>query len=465
MGTGWRSVASVLVTLFASGAVAHPPNGHGHGHPGEVSHIQGASRAWTNVDTGEVVHGSFLAARSINGVTRVSIEREDGGVVVIAMEDLTADDQAEASRMVEKVRAINEHLAEHASALRGPSDREAPQQAEPFEVFAPFVSTRWDDRWLYVESDGLPHLPGKTGGASGVEFSHPLMVGITAWQQQVPLPQLYRGSNAWQIPLSPEIAETPVSAKEQLYRGAIALAANGVPIFNPIKNDGRTDTLLAGELDEYGGHCGRADDYHYHVAPTHLQQLVRAGQPIAYALDGFPIYGLFDPDVDSEDEHACPLESHEPLDALNGHYAPVPDGAPAGTTGLYHYHASEQYPYLNGGMRGVVTVRNDQIEPQPRSTPVRDWLRPLRGAEITGFQRTGKDDEHAWSLEYRIEGQTGFVNYSIEGDGEDSKYHFEFIAPDGTRSTSTYSLKRQNRDDAERGDEKRREGGVRANGQ
>jgi hypothetical protein len=44
--------------------------------------------------------------------------------------------------------------------------------------------------------------------------------------------------NAWQIPLHPKMADKPVSAKEQLFRGAIAVAVNGVPIFNPIKNDG-----------------------------------------------------------------------------------------------------------------------------------------------------------------------------------------------------------------------------------
>ena len=67
-------------------------------------------------------------------------------------------------------------------------------------AFAPFeklgqVRTRRDDRWLYVESDGIP--------------DHPLMVGIRAWQQQVPLPQKYVGDNAWQIPLHPVQAKEP----------------------------------------------------------------------------------------------------------------------------------------------------------------------------------------------------------------------------------------------------------------
>ncbi|MFN9041049.1 MAG: YHYH protein [Planctomyces sp.] len=112
------------------------------------------------------------------------------------------------------------------------------------------------------------------------------MVGITAWQQQVPLPQKYNGENAWRIPLNPVPAKAPMSAKTNFFRGAIAIAVNGVPIFNPIKNDGKTDTLLAGELDNFGGHCGRADDYHYHIAPVHLEKQTGSGTPVGWALDG-----------------------------------------------------------------------------------------------------------------------------------------------------------------------------------
>ena len=66
---------------------------------------------------------------------------------------------------------------------------------------------------------------------------------------------------------------------------------NGVPIFNAPNNRGE-DAFLIGELDDWGGHAGRADDYHYHAAPLHLQEIVGDAAPIAYALDGYPIYGL-----------------------------------------------------------------------------------------------------------------------------------------------------------------------------
>ncbi|MBY0261140.1 MAG: YHYH protein, partial [Phycisphaerales bacterium] len=216
-----------------------------------------------------------------------------------------------------------------------------------------------------------------------------------------------------------------------------------MPIFNPIKNDGKTDTFLAGELDEFGGHCGRADDYHYHIAPMHLQKYVGAGRPIAYALDGFPIYGLFDPAAKSggpDADKCCPLGSHEPLDELNGHFGattkgPGPDGTgTVAVPGLYHYHASVKYPYLNGGMRGVVTVKDDQIDPQPRATSPRSALPPLRGASITGFKATGRNDEPSWSLEYLLNAKKHLVNYRLEN----GQWIFDFVDPTDATKTETY---------------------------
>lgn len=440
--TRLTAAAAVTALVWSSCVLAHPPGAdgqhddHHHMDPAKI-------RMWTNAKTGEVVRGAFLAAREVDGAVRISIERESGDVVVFLLADLAAADRVEAQRRIDEVKAANERLAEQAIAeqsrrAQAANKPDAPAQSTPFNAFAPFVSTRWDDRWLYVESDGLPHMPG--GKTGTYVFSHPMMVGITAWQQQVPLPQNYRGANAWQIPLKPQLAEKPVSAKEQLFRGAIALAANGVPIFNPIKNDGKTDTFLAGELDEFGGHCGRADDYHYHIAPTHLQKYVGAGQPVAYALDGFPIYGIFDPAAKvggPGDDKCCPLGSHEPLDLMNGHFAPAPAGSTPGGKGLYHYHASVKYPYLNGGMRGVVAVKDDQIDPQPRASSPRAALPPLRGAKITGFKATNRGEQSAgpaWSLEYLLGGKKNSVNYRLEN----GKWIFDFVDPTGATKTDTY---------------------------
>ena len=263
------------------------------------------------------------------------------------------------------------------------------------------ILARWraDANYYYLESNGMP--------------THKMMVGITAWQQQVPLPQDFSGGNAFRIPRNPVFADKPVLAKNALFSGAIAVAVNGIPIFNPIKNDGVTDTFLAGELDEYGGHCGRADDYHYHVAPLHLVDTVGAANPIGYALDGFPLYGLAEIDGTAVTG----------LDEFNGH---------SYKGGPYHYHATKAYPYVNGGLRGVVEVRNDAIYPQPLTTPVRPAGEPLRGARIVGFTWPGPN---RYSLEYTLNGERYFLNYSL---GETS-YTFEFVDPAGRATTQTYN--------------------------
>ncbi|MFM9068472.1 MAG: hypothetical protein ACKOUR_14255 [Planctomycetota bacterium] len=125
------------------------------------------------------------------------------------------------------------------------SEAPKPIQAQHFAAFDKSLQLKWDQNYLYVGSNGLP--------------DHPLMVGIRAWQQQVPLPQKYFGENVWRVPLHPVPARDPMSAKNHFLRGAIALAINGVPIFNPLNNRG-DDAFLIGELDESGGHCNRADD-------------------------------------------------------------------------------------------------------------------------------------------------------------------------------------------------------------
>ena len=271
------------------------------------------------------------------------------------------------------------------------------------DAFAPFekrgdIKTRRDDRWFFVESNGVP--------------DHPLMIGIRSWQQQVPLPQKYVGGNAWQIPLNPVPAANPATTKDRFLRGAIAVAVNGIPIFNPLNNRGE-DALAIGELDDYGGHCGRADDYHYHVAPVHLEKVIGKGKPVAYALDGYPIYGYTEPD-------GSPVKN---LDSLGGH---------EDEHGHYHYHATKAYPYLNGGFRGEVTEREGQVDPQPRAQGVREALQPLRGATIVGFESTGAASR---KLTYEVSGRKGTVEYTVKDTGAAT---FTFTDPQGRSTTETY---------------------------
>ena len=416
-----------ILILFANATAAHPPSDHAdvqtldqtqaHSH-GERDH--NSIHVWRDERNKLDLEGWLLTVRD-SGVT---IDLHDGGTATIAMADLNDQDRALAQAQLARVRAMNQS----ASPINPSND---PWQAAVYKLFAPSVKTRWDSQWLYVESDGLPHAP--------LDFT--MMVGITAWQQQVPLPQNYTGTNSWQIPLKSTLADKPISGRTQLRRGAIALAANGIPIFNALNNRG-VDSFSIGELDEFGGHCGRGDDYHYHAAPLAIQKVVGPKSPIAFALDGFAIYGLYDPKAKAGALESCPLGSTDALDELNGHFCAVPAGQGIDNgTRSYHYHASKTYPYINGGMRGNVKMQGDEIVPQAHAQPLRQDTTPLRGAKITGFKQTAPK---AWKLTYEVGGKPGFVEYSVDAAG---KVIFNFTGVNGEKSTETYSAKESRGDD------------------
>ena len=256
--------------------------------------------------------------------------------------------------------------------------------ASSFNLFKPHVSYYWDNSSFYLESDGRPMS----------SIMPTLMVGITSWQQQIPLvtsyfnyttnPESDKASigygqpNVWKLPLSPTPSSSPIPISAgNFQRGAIAIAADGVAIFNPRNNTGRVSYEI-GELDLYGGHCGLADDYHYHIAPVHLQKILGIDKPIAWMLDGYPLYGYTEPDGSAQ----------LPLDANGGHSH--------GNWG-YHYHAigsaqtGPKPPYLPSAFYGNVINYGGQVDGQPEVSSIRKSgtggynANPVSGASIVGY--------------------------------------------------------------------------------
>lgn len=273
-----------------------------------------------------------------------------------------------------------------------------------FLPFAPNVNTTWDNNYFYVESKGIP-------------TSHTMMVGISnhGWQQQVPIPQCYIGPNAWSIPLNPIMSTNPIPVDQVHFtRGAIGIAVNGVPIFNPYTNTG-VDAFLDGQLDSYGGHSGKGDDYHYHTAPLHLYNQTTSTLPIAYAFDGFAVFGSLEPDGTSMNN----------LDANHGHYY----------NGEYHYHGTTTAPYMIAKFAGEVTEdATHQLIPQAQASPVRteNWT-PLNGAFITSCVPNGSNN--GYNLTYTLNGVSGYAtNYFWNG----TNYTFNYVTPNGT-TTNNYN--------------------------
>jgi hypothetical protein len=148
------------------------------------------------------------------------------------------------------------------------------------------------------------------------------------------------------------------------------------------------------------------------MAPFHLQAIAGKKVPIAYALDGFPIYG--ETEVDGKVAVG--------LDEFNGHFD---------AKKKYHYHGTKTYPYINGGFKGVVAEVDGQVDPQAVTKGFRPAGAPLRGASITGFERLGND---SYNLTYSLNGS----DYQIKYVATLTNVTMEFISPDGSTKTEIY---------------------------
>ena len=440
-----RLILLIALFAFVQNLMAHSVN-----YDGQLL------KQWHVGTEGKTVEGSFMMFKD----GKVFIEDAAGIIASLPLASLSKDDQAFVMNKVQRIRQLNEQLANanvQSHSISNPLyqvkywglfalillmaigtlvfvDRQRLKFIVPilfigsstvllsftkqmvqytqtttdphfidsaFAPFKPAVYTRWDSTYFYVESKGIP--------------SHEMMAGITAWQQQVPIPQCYTDNNAWSIPLNPVNADTVVPVNQHHFlRGAVAIAVNGVAIFNPYTNTG-ADAYLTGQVDSFGGHCGRADDYHYHIAPLVLYSQTAATKPIAFALDGYAIYGATEPEGGAM----------RTLDVNHGHY---------GNNGVYHYHGTAGAPYMIGNMVGKVTEDTTlQIVPQAAAHPIRPSLTPLTGAVITACHANGNN---GYTVIYTLNGNTDSVVYSWTNAGV---YTFNFYQQGSAMTTQTYN--------------------------
>ena len=143
------------------------------------------------------------------------------------------------------------------------------------------------------------------------------------------------------LPSSPTIANTPSCVPQ----GAIGVFTNGVLLFNAL-DAGSLDAVAHETQDVCGGHPDHFGTYHYHdVSPCILNEAKGSSTLVGYALDGFGIY------VERNSDGS--LVTNSQLDQCHGRTSPVQwDGQ---TVDMYHYDATNEYPYTIGCFAGTVT--------------------------------------------------------------------------------------------------------------
>lgn len=148
----------------------------------------------------------------------------------------------------------------------------------------------------------------------------------------------------FRVPLNPKqatnVTPTPL--------GPIGISVNGIVFFNQYA--GPNNAPLTNEInsfDQYSGHPQNSGVYHYHLEPNYLTGKLSKEAFLGVLTDGFPVYGPM--------ENGKTITNSD-LDDYHGHFGPTAEYP----NGIYHYHFTEQDPYLNGngfyGIPGKVTL-------------------------------------------------------------------------------------------------------------
>ncbi|MEP4535394.1 MAG: YHYH protein [Cyclobacteriaceae bacterium] len=132
------------------------------------------------------------------------------------------------------------------------------------------------------------------------------------------------------IPRFPEVA----SNHESPGLGAMGVAINSVVFFNQQAAPGDDIFEEENTFDQYEGHPA-GDQYHYHIEPIWITELKGSDAFLGFLLDGFPVYG---PMEDGKEI------TNADLDDYHGHISATKEFP----NGVYHYHITTEYPWING---------------------------------------------------------------------------------------------------------------------
>ncbi len=214
-----------------------------------------------------------------------------------------------------------------------------PNLPAPFRAFYNVTSITTDATTVIIRTTDVPDHKSPFFGATSPSYeayngSNPSFSTAINLMGMISDPTLKAQDVTLRIPKNPARAATNAATG----LGAIGVAVNGVLIFNQF--NGRRallDSLELNNLDQYNGHPTPApsQQYHYHTEPVYLTSTLGDDALVGFLLDGFPAYGPV--------ENGIRLASKD-LDKLHGHEHPTPEYP----NGIYHYHFTDDAPWLNG---------------------------------------------------------------------------------------------------------------------
>ena len=171
------------------------------------------------------------------------------------------------------------------------------------------------------------------------------------------------------FPRDPKVAAAPTKIVNQL--GTMGITVSGLLFYGATEGPVPTESAWGDPyynkmLDTCGGHAGPQNEYHYHVLLTIALCTLKNTGIIAYAIDGFPVYGptgcldvkctkkalmtsgylqTGDPQKNVWNAYSFKASTSKTvLDECNGRIQP---------DGTYGYHATLTFPYIVGCLKGT----------------------------------------------------------------------------------------------------------------
>lgn len=192
-----------------------------------------------------------------------------------------------------------------------------------------FEMTLQGDRRIFTSND----LPSHTTGI------YPISPTDDAYQTDRNPHGIVSQNMQIELPANPALASQPSCAP-----GAIGILLSGSVLFSALDAPGR-DAVAHETQDGCQGHPQEAGVYHYHSLTTCLTDTPSAdghSALLGYSLDGFGLYGHYGEggqELTSADLDEC--HGHTHMIEWNGQMVE-----------MYHYHATWDFPYTVGCMRG-----------------------------------------------------------------------------------------------------------------
>lgn len=219
------------------------------------------------------------------------------------------------------------------------------------------ITTSYDTSVLLSMFDNVAAVSYSISGST-VTFTTTDLPNHTSpyWDVSHPLYEAYSGTNtSWNqnpgsigeqaITFTMTLNPAEALNKRATPMGPIGISRNGVVFFNQYAAGGAPLTGEINSFDQWLGHPAMTQ-YHYHVEPAYLTTTFGSDAFLGLLSDGFPVYGPL--------ENGTTITNAD-LDDYHGHTSATSDFP----NGIYHYHITNEDPYLNGngffGTAGSIT--------------------------------------------------------------------------------------------------------------